>query len=300
MIVNVEERWLTMPKQHSKKRNAQLLWEFLIRKVTSSLVSGDKRTANAALKIIRRHFKPGTELYREFRLINSLVKTTVSTPAVAASIMNEAKRAAKAHDPAQLDRQKSLLIRDINHVINDPAFYDQHVSEYRTIATIQTLLNDWRAAEPDLSRMAMYEERVHSWLVSEKPSAPTGAVVEESPGTAKALVRVMMQKLNEKYSRELTDDQRALVRAYAFSTASDDGSSLSQFLVETKERVVRQLDSYASEDGTPDAVREKAESVKAEILKEDVGSVDDDRVSRFLMYMKLASEITTPDGDKNV
>ena len=113
-----------------------------------------------ALKIVKTYFKPGTELYKEFRLINSIIKTSVSSEAVAASILNEAKSAARSHDLNELDKEKSLLIRSINHQLNDENFYDQHVSEYKTFATVQNLLNDWRSKSPDLSRMASYEDQI--------------------------------------------------------------------------------------------------------------------------------------------
>ena len=130
-----------MSKSHNKKRNTALLYEFLVRTIASALVEGDKKTSSTALKILRRYFKPGTQLYKEFRLFNALVKTTVSSSAVTSSIIAEAKAAAQTADIVALDREKSLLIRSINHALNIDNFYDHPVSEYRTYATIQTLLN---------------------------------------------------------------------------------------------------------------------------------------------------------------
>ena len=112
---------------HNKKRNTGLLYEFLIHTISQALVDDDKRKSSRALKIIKSHFKPGTELYKEFRLINSIMKTTVSVESVASSILGEAKVAARSHDVDSLDREKSLLIRSINHQLNDDHFYDQQI-----------------------------------------------------------------------------------------------------------------------------------------------------------------------------
>ena len=71
---------------HNKKRNTGLLYEFLIKTISQALVDDDKKKSSKALKIVKTYFKPGTELYKEFRLINSIIKTSVSSEAVAASI----------------------------------------------------------------------------------------------------------------------------------------------------------------------------------------------------------------------
>ena len=120
-------------KNHNKKRNSLLIYEFLVRAISRSLIEDDKKKSSIALKILRKHFKPGTELYKEFRLMNALAKTTVSSEHVAASILKEAKSATVKFDRQKLDREKSILIRNINHMINDENFYDQHVNEYRKI-----------------------------------------------------------------------------------------------------------------------------------------------------------------------
>lgn len=297
MIAIDDERIDEVMSKHQKKRNVQLLWEFLVRKISSSLVEGDSRSANAALKIMKRYYKPGTEVHKEFRLINALLRSTVSSAPVAMSIVSEAKIAARRCDPVALDRQTSLLIREINHTLDDPDFYDRHVPEYRMIATIQTLLKDWRSTDVDISRLAQYEDNVVNWLISEKVDDPTGQVIDESPGTCRLMMKVMMSKLNEKYNFKLTPEQKALIRAYAFSAASDDDTSIKKKLVETKENVVKLLDDYVvSTDCTP-SQKEKIEKVKEKIVSESVERVDDNVVTRFMLYAKLATEVIGNGGE---
>ena len=72
-----------MSRTHNKRRNAGLLYEFLVRTISQALVEGNQKKSSTALKILRRHFKPGTELHKEFRLINALVRSTVSSESVA-------------------------------------------------------------------------------------------------------------------------------------------------------------------------------------------------------------------------
>ncbi len=284
-------------KKHAKKRNVGLLYEFLVRTISRSLVEGDQKTSSKALKIIKRHFKPGTELYKEFRLINSLIKTSVSSESVAASIMQEAKLAARAFNESDLDRQKSLLIRDINYMINDENFYDQPVNEYRTIATIQTLINDWRTPDCDLERLASYEDQLVTWLTTKKEQIVEQQMSEETPGTSRLLMKVMMKKLNEKYSVMLNDEQRALIRAYAFSTANDDVNSIKLKLVETRDRLLGSIENFGQHNPENAYINKKLAEAKSQLIAENLETVDDATVTRFMLYTKLAGELEEGDND---
>lgn len=285
-----------MSKGHNKKRNTGLLREFLVLTISRALVEGDQKRANAALKLIKRHFKPGTQLYKEYRLINSLLRTTVSSEAVAASIMQEAKAAARDYDLKELDREKSLLISNINKAIGDQDFYDQQVHEYKTYATIQTLINDWRNADCDLGRLAQYEDQLVKWLVTEKAEKSDALLPEESPGTSRLLMKVMMRKLNEKYSGVLTDEQKQLIRAYAFSTANDDPQSIKMKLAEVKGRLLSEINEFRQQNTDNEYVINKLDEVQQRIQSEALDRVDDDTVTRFMLYTKLSAELTSEES----
>jgi len=279
-------------KGHNKKRNTGLLYEFLVRSISRALVDGDEKKSSVALKLVTRHFKPGTELYKEFRLINSLVRTTVSSEAVAASIIQEAKSAARAHNMPVLDREKSLLISTINKAVNDENFYDHPVSEYRIYATIQTLLNDWRARGSDLMRMAQYEDQLLRWLVTEKSETPDGGMPDENPGTSRLLMKVMMKKLNEKYAGQLTESQRGLVRAYAFSTANDDSDSIKKKLFEVRDELLKEISDFQQKNPENVYVNKKLAEARQRLEEEALEIIDDETVTRFMLYTKLSAELT--------
>lgn len=285
-----------MSKGHNKKRNTGLLREFLVLTISRALVEGDQKRANAALKLIKKHFKPGTQLYKEYRLINSLLRTTVSSEAVAASIMQEAKAAAREYDLKALDREKSLLISNINKIIGDQDFYDQQVNEYKAYATIQTLINDWRNVDRDLGRLAQYEDQLVRWLVTEKVESPDAPLPEETPGTSRLLMKVMMRKLNEKYSGVLTDEQKQLIRAYAFSTANDDPQSIKLKLKEVKERLLAEIGEFRQQNVDNEYVINKLDEVQQRIQQEALDQVDDDTVTRFMLYTKLSAELTSEES----
>jgi len=281
---------------HNKKRNTGLLYEFLIHTISQALVDDDKRKSSRALKIIKSHFKPGTELYKEFRLINSIMKTTVSVESVASSILGEAKVAARSHDVDSLDREKSLLIRSINHQLNDDHFYDQQISEYRTFATVQNLLNSWRLKSADLSKMAEYEDQVVRWLVTPKTESNEQITTEGTAGSNRLLMKIMMKKLGEKYDDTLTTEQKSLIKAYAFSAASDDEKTIILKLNEIKGKLLNSIESYVDNKKEEKYLSDKLNEVKSGLLNE-VKKVDDSVVAEYMLYIKLIDELS---GGENV
>ena len=278
-------------KAHNKKRNAGLLYEFLVRTISRALVEGDQRKSATALKILRKYFKPGTELYKEFRLINSLIKTTVSSEAVAASILGEAKAAARDHNLPGLEREKSLLIKQINYSLKDDNFYDQQISEYKAYATVQTLINDWRSSTRDIGRLATYEDQLVRWLVTEKSQPDDMVLNEESTGTSRLLMKVMTKKLNEKYASALNEDQKSLVKAFVFSKANSDPTVIHKKLSKIKQDLLGRINEYGEKNPGDKFLNEKLQETRDRLLSEGLGEIDDDTITRFMLYTKLNTEL---------
>jgi hypothetical protein len=286
---------MSKSNSHNKKRNTGLIYEFLVRTISMALVEGDKKKSSTALKILKRHFKPGTELYKEFRLINSLVKTTVSSDSVAGSILREAKSAARNYDSNELDREKSILIKHINYTLGGDDFYDQQINEYKIYATVQTLLNDWRSKNIDIGRVASYEDQLVRWLTTKKDQPDDHVISEDNAGTSRLLMKIMTKKLNEKYSGLLNEDQRSLVKSYVFSTASDDPEIIRKKLAEIKNVLLERIDQYSDSHDNNGYTNEKLFTVKERLLSESLEIVNDDTVTRFMLYTKLNSEIISEE-----
>jgi len=281
---------------HNKKRNTGLLYEFLVQTISSSLVEGNQKKSSLALRILRKHFKPGTELYKEFRLINALVRTTVSSEVVAGSIMNEAKLAAKSYDVTALDREKSILIKQINYSLKDDHFYDQQVNEYKMYATVQTLLNDWRSSNKDIGRLAIYEDQMVKHLISEKVKPVDQIMSEESAGTSRLLMKVMTKKLNEKYAGLLNEEQRSLFKAYVFSTANSNPEIIQNKLLEVKTNLLEKIGSYVKMHPDNSYINEKLVNTQDRLMTESLDVINDDTVTRFMLYTKLSSELISEES----
>ena len=131
--------------RHNKKRNSGLLYELLIRKISRSLVEGDNKSASISKSIVKKYFNAGTELHKEYRLINALVNVPVGSESIATAVLSEAREASKKFDSKALKIEKSNLIREINHELNKDDFYAESVPNYRMYATASSVIGYWRS-----------------------------------------------------------------------------------------------------------------------------------------------------------
>lgn len=269
------------------------MYEFLLRTISRALVENDSKRSSAALKVIKKHFKPGTELYREFRLFNSLIKTTVTSDAVAVSIVNEAKLAARAIDVLKLEKEKTIVIHEVNKSVADESFYDQPINEYKTYATIGILFTAWRnPGKYDLSKIVQYEEKLIEWLRSEKKNQDQLNEGAESPGVNRLVFKIMTKKLNEKYGSTLDEVQKALVREFALYSVTGTENNVRNKLVEIRNDLIESI-KYSS--GLPDHTSEKLTEARKMIESEVITMIDDETVSRYMSYAKLANELRSPE-----
>ena len=284
-------------KGHNKKRNVGLLYEFLVRTVSSSLVDDNSQRSTIALDILKKYFKSGTELYKEFRLLNSLMKVSVGNQGVASSIITEAKSAARSHDAHALEKEKSYLIKDINHKLADTNFWDQPIAEYKMYATVQTLINDWRLGpQASLDRLAEYEDRLVRWLTEPRN---TPEVKEELGGTIgenRFLYRIMMKRLNDKYGCSLSSREKAILREYVFSVGDEKArTSILESLEVVKKDALTAISVYTKEVPGHEYMLKKVNEVRDAIVAEQLTNLDDGVVTRFMLYMKLISELESKE-----
>ena len=279
-----------MARGHNKKRNVGIVYELLLRHISDALIRDDKQSAGKALRIIETRFHKSTELYKEFRLFNALAQTTVSDTPVAASILTEAKHAARRCNTDLLDREKSLLIHDINHNLEDTDFYYRRIEEYKTYATIQTLLNGWRELDrSDLSKIVEFEGKIVEWLLAEKEIKKLEQDV--NPDVDALVVKILSEKFNEKYGSCLNETQRDLIKSYVFSIANDSGDSIKKSLISLRETTLSDL-SRLQKKIDNQTLMEKMCDVKERIVAESIDDITDATISRFLVISQLKDEIT--------
>lgn len=275
---------------HNKKRNVGIVYELLLRAVSAYLVEGDKTKAQVALDIISERFSKDTELFKEFRLFNALAKTKVSDSAISAVILTETKSAIRRIDPLKLDKEKSLLIRDINHKLNDSMFFHRRILNYRDLATIQTALNEWYLGDrSDLSKTILIETKLVEMMKCDSSESSldqneTGAPVDS------LVVKIMNEKFNKKYAGTLTEDQRALIRDYVMMDSSGVPSKeMIDRATRIKESSLACLDLIEKSEKN-EIIQENLTNVRNRVKELDLSTLNDEKLSKLMTLSQLIEE----------
>ena len=281
-----------MKVKHNKKRNVGLLFAQLSQSVSESMVEGDVSRANKVLAIVKKHYQSDSELFKEFRLFRAIIATSVPSDSLAMSIISEAKQASKNIDTKLLKQQKSALIKDINHGLNESTFYDRRVSDYKMFATIQTLLTEWRNQHPDIVIVGRFEKELHAHLLKEKKLQDLQELKESNVNHL--VVDIMRNKIEEKFGSHLSATQISLLREYVFSDA--DQSRFFQKLAEVKKSMLLSLESFGGK--CDNIILEKQiPQVRQSIEALPTNSADDETISRYLTLMRLNEELSTGDSE---
>ncbi len=281
-----------MTRSHNKKRNVGVVYELLLRRVSECLVNENTKEAQETLNILSRRFRKGTALYKEFRLFRALAKSQISDADIARAILQEAKIAARSTDISMLEKEKSDLIREMNYNLKDPMLYRRYVPDYKALATIQTLLNDWRdTSGSDIERIALYESKVVSHLLEEKEVA--NLEDQRDQDVNGLVVKIMTEKINKKYGKDFDKDQRKILKLYAFSTSSENKNgkdNLENYLQEVSDQTIKNI-SLLEKKTDNDILKNKIAKVRDQIIVENKRDPDDQKIIRFLTLIDLCKEI---------
>lgn len=277
--------------KHNKKRNVGIVYEQLVAVVSQATVEGNQAVANNALRIIKKYFAPGTELYREFRLINSLVRTHVGSDALASRILDETKRAAISYDVHRLQSEKSALIGDINRTFQKESFYRTPVKNYKVFATIHTLLEDWRSKNPDIPQRLQYETVLHGWLLQEKSEPRVDGM--KTVGVNDLTVKIMRESFNKKFGDSLNESQRTLLQAIAFGGKS---SELVAEMKDQKTSAIKSLQAYKVQCDSR-IVEQKIPGIVQILESLNPEDTSDQNVARFMTVSQLCDELMEKKND---
>ena len=114
--------------------------------------------------------------------------------------------------------------------------------------------------------------------------------------TDKLVLKIMTEKINEKYSH-FNKDEREIISYYAFYS-NQNPEKLRGFLKERKRRSLYMLENFEEKEDN-NILLEKVEKVRSSIQRLDEDKISDDSIVKFLTLTKLIKELSNKEG-KNV
>lgn len=213
-----------MSFRHNKKRNVGLVYEFLVRHLSSCVLEGNDAGINKVKALIAKHFNQNTDLGQELLVFKALYESKVSSVEAAKALVGRAKKACEQQSQARLDLEKTGLIHEINTCLQDASFFDRPVKDYRLLASIQILMNEWRSAnlvESVNAESVELEQRLIEHLTRDDSAALQEA--QQKLDAVKALttndvdklaLKIFFDKFNKKYGSVLNEEQKKILAAY--------------------------------------------------------------------------------------
>ena len=211
-----------MKIKHSKYKNTGLLFELLVRRITSDTLSGKPSPASVILK---KYFV-NTELGKEYKLYESFFSKKGVNEVKASTTISIILESSKKLNKQKLRKEKYSLIKELKQHYNIEDIFKTKISEYKEIASLYKLIECYNS---DLInnpnelidiKINLMEYLTESSVDKDKVA---DTVLEEFGGYDKDLriltYKILLEKFNSKYS-ELNPNQKRILREYINSIDS--------------------------------------------------------------------------------
>jgi len=197
--------------KHNKIRNTGLLFECLLRQITSDVLNKDNNSK--AVSIVKDKFNENTELGKELALYNILITKKFKSDSKADYFINEVMKTRGDLNNSTLRREKYNLIKEIQSNYDLQKFMSSKVPNYKVFASIYKLF-EYNTLSPDEKTESFFNIVEH--VTTEDKSIKLSETVHTLPDDEDLRIltyRTLLEKFNQKYTK-LSGAQKNLLREY--------------------------------------------------------------------------------------
>jgi len=283
--------------KHNKIRNTGLLFEFLLRQITSDVLNKDN---GQAVKIVKEKFNENTELGKELALYNVLITKKFKSDTKADYFINEVMKARSDLNNSVLRRERYNLIKEIQSNYNLQKFMSSKVPNYKTYASIYTLFEYNKSLSPDQKTESFFNIVEH--VTTDEKSIKLSETVRTLPDDEDLRIltyKTLLEKFNQKYTK-LSGAQKNLLREYINNVSNTN--SLKDTLKEIVKGLKEDLKQH-SKNLKDEVVKIKMTEALKSInefcgLNDKSNVVKDEYVVQTMRYLELLKELKK-SGNKN-
>jgi|TARA_R110000822_G_scaffold116529_1_gene248385 hypothetical protein len=277
--------------KHSKFKNTGILFEILVKKITSDTLSGKN---SKAIKIIKEYFV-NTELGKEYKLYETMFKTKNQSEHRANMVLNTILEQSKKINRTKLKGEKYRLIKELKNHYNLEELFKTKLSDYKSQASLYTLLeiyNTDKSTNPQqvVDNKITILEHVSGGAVNNEKIKDT--VLAEFKSYDKDLrtltYHVILENFNTKYDK-LNSKQKLILKE--FINSADNGPILKKFFNKEIINIKQSLKEHTSKtlDKATKIKLEEIDKLIVEINKRT--SVKSKHLVDLLQYHSLLEEL---------
>lgn len=277
-----------MAKQrHSKYKNTGILFELLVRQVTADAMSAKNKSTS--VNIIKEFFKKGSELNKELRLYNQLMKTHFNSENKASALIEAVLSEHKTINRKLVSQQRYNLIKAIRENYNLESFFKTKLPDYKLYASVyKTLYTEkFNPAERVTSKFTLIEHICKKTAVEKTQRTE---IVEnfkqEEVGLRELTYKLLVEKFNKKYS-SLDDGQREILKTYISYT--NNTPELQESINKTIKNVLAKLNALKITDSVQ---KIKIDEIKSQLKAKYNKQPKDSTFTALLTSYELIKEIS--------
>jgi len=230
-----------MKIKHSKYKNTGILFELLVRQITSDTLEGKDSPVKSLLK---KYFVK-TELGKEYKLYETLLNKTSLTETKADIIINTLVESSKTLNRRLIRKQKYNLINELKEHYDLVEFFNHKLPHYKIQAAFYTLLeiyNHDKSVNPEYiitNKMTILE---HLTAAQIKENNVRNSVLEELKKEDKDVkmltYRILLEKFNTKYEN-FSQPQKEILKELIYSI--DNKPRLKEFYISKTTELKKEL-----------------------------------------------------------
>jgi hypothetical protein len=280
--------------KHSKVKNTGVLFELLVRQITLEVLNGDK-TENAK-NIVKEFFASGTELNKELRLYDLLLKEKYNSESKAEMFVDTVSQAHSKLNEGKLAKEKYNLIKQINEKFELEQFLSSPITNYKVLASIYKVFESKKSENYDIKDVFNSKVTLIENIIA-RPSVKTNKVedtklIESYKQQDKDLrlltYKILVETFNKKYTN-LDSKQKNLLKEYINNISNT--SKFKDYLSVELPNIVSELKSIKSK------IQDKVTTIKLSetisiLEKMKMGkSITDGQVSSIMLSYELIKEL---------
>jgi len=210
-----------MKLKHNKLRNTGLLFELLVRQITSDTLNNRE---SKAVDILKNNFN-NNAIAKEYKIYKALLTNKNLSEAKANIVIESAIEAHKKLNKSLLSSQKYKLISQIKENYDIEEFFKSKIDNYKTLASVYMLFEMYQSDNIDPQNEVKFKFSIMEDICAGIREAKKDPVLEEyesfDKGTKALVYKLMVQKFNEKYS-EFNKNQKRLLKEYINSITTPE------------------------------------------------------------------------------
>lgn len=278
-----------MKVKHNKLRNTGLIFELLVKQIASETIAG---TSSPAITIVKKFFAPGTELLREYKIYEEIIKSKGIGLDQGRYLLELAVKAKQDLDGVKLAQEKYNLVRGLKSKYNLDEIFSIRVHDYKALAATYCTLEFTGLEEGstigDLASnrqtLLEYFDKANTGIQPYPQTTGVEEYLRYDKDTRMLAYRILLERYNKKF-KNLNESQKTLLREFILSV--DSTKKLQSTVVSELQRVKGVLESQTHKIENPILQIKLQEVIKQIVPQLEVDRPSEETLVSLLEYYEL-------------